>query len=153
MTYEILLAAAEAAVPEWPYGIAMEHEEGRWLRTDPLNGLERFAIAWYRESPPPVDVYTRAQYEAACAAAGIEPAADSELGNYADKHAEPRHGEWPAEAHVALTLRRRRIFGLQREAPPAPPPQLPPIEVSEPRTTCHFCGLPLGRKGSCEECV
>lgn len=146
------LAAAEAAVPSWSYGMSMERDGARWLLTDPFKGLQRFAIAWYQDGVPPVTAYTRDQYEAACVAAGIDTAADSELGTYADKHASPYPGEWPDDAQLALTLRRRRMQGIERETPPAPPVvRLAPPEPVP--THCMFCGLPLSRSGDCEECV
>ena len=84
---------------------------------------------------------SREQYEAACLAAGIDAAHDHELGTYADKHASPYPGEWPEEAHVALNLRRRRMRGIEDEAPPKPKPQLRMDPVGRPRPArCHTGG-------------
>jgi hypothetical protein len=152
MGYAERLALADAAVPQWEYGVTVEPEGSRWLRTDPAEGLVRFAIAWYQDGPPPVTDYTRLQYEAACAAAGIDAAPDADLGNYADINASPHPGEWPDDLLLALTLRRRRIAGIKREAPPAPPRPIR-LEVERPSRCCDFCGLPFGSKGTCEECV
>ena len=58
----------------------------RWLITDPHTGQQDFAFAWYSPDPPPVEVYTRDQYELACAALDIDPACDSDLGSYWDKY-------------------------------------------------------------------
>lgn len=142
MNYVDRLAAAEAAVPDWPYDMAMEYENGKWLHTDPHKGLDRTPIAWYAEGPPPVSAYTREQFEAACAAAGIDVPPDSDLGSHADKFASPNLGEWPDDDYIALMLRRRRIAGMEREAPPKPaPPPRDLMPVGRPRPArCHTGG-------------
>jgi hypothetical protein len=174
MSTEKRLSAAEAAAPDWSYGMNMERDGSQWLLTDPFKGLERFAIAWYQDCPPPVTAYTRAQYEAACEAAGIAAAPDGELGNYADKFASPALGEWPEDAYIALILRRRRIAGMDREADQKPSTvaaaTVPAtatglvdrralavadmLGANQPATgNCHYCGLALSPRGLCDECI
>lgn len=103
------------------YGMRVwsEPDPGRstptWKITDPANGHDGFAFAWYSHTPPPVDVYTREQYEAACAALELEPAADSELGSYGDKYGEYDPYTYTARQIITATLRRRRMAGLDRE--------------------------------------
>lgn len=174
-----------AAVGGYDYGIhvyrggpSWEGGPRTWRRTDPHQGCVDYAFAWYRDTAPPVDVYTRAQYEAACASVGLEPADDATLGSYADTYGEFAPPEYPPRTCIEMNLRRRRIAGLAREAPAAPRQDAPPT-VEAPTTTtgaladrqatqvaeiiglpapaatgrCHYCGLPLNRSGQCEECV
>lgn len=105
------------------YGIVVRSEpdsrrEGgfRWLLTDPFTKDKNYALAWYSASPPPVSVYTREQYEQACGAVGFDPAADTDLGNYADKFGDFSMPHYSAKAAFVFTLRGRRIAGLKREA-------------------------------------
>jgi len=89
-----------------------------WRITDPHRGHDGFAFAWHSHTPPPVEVYTRAQYEAACTALGLEAAPDSEFargGNYMDRYGNFTSHENGARVVVEAALRRRRIAGVQRE--------------------------------------
>jgi hypothetical protein len=85
-----------------------------WYITDPSQGLENYGFAHYLHTPPPVDVYTRGQYEQACSATGITTAPDSELGNYADKYGEFSPSNDP-RTYMEFALRRRRMAGMKRE--------------------------------------
>lgn len=86
-----------------------------WFVTDPHLGLDSYAFAHYAEGPPPVEIYTRAQYETACTAIGIVPAADDELGTYADKHMPPTLWDLYPLPYAEAQLRQRRLAGLERE--------------------------------------
>lgn len=86
-----------------------------WYITDPAGGLVDYAFAHYAHTPPAVDVYTREQYETACAAVGITPAADTDLGTYADEHFQINYMEHEAPVVIEHTLRGRRLGGLRRE--------------------------------------
>jgi hypothetical protein len=86
-------ALVEAAVgQEYHYDIRVwaELQAGKslpvWRITDPHRNLADYAFAHYRATPPAVDVYTREQYESACAAVGLTADADEVLGGYADEH-------------------------------------------------------------------
>jgi hypothetical protein len=87
----------------------------RWLITDPHTGQQAFAFAWYSPDPPPVEVYTRAQYEQACAALDIDPADDSDLGGYWDIYGVYDLFTYTPKQAITATLRRRRLAGLERE--------------------------------------
>lgn len=180
---DALLATAESVVGDSQYGIVVERIERdhpnwgtelKWVVTDPHEGQHQFAFAWYPDEAPPVDVYTRSQYEAAWAAAGVPIAYDATLGTYADRFADPTpSGSMPPAASVEMILRRRRMAGIAREVAPPESTPLPDIDVAPPitpqdqvpailgfhvpsdatrRGICHYCGLDLVR-GRCEECV
>jgi hypothetical protein len=177
--YAVLEQAIESTIGQVRhYGIRVWQEDvagsfRHWFVTDPHRNVERFAFAWYRDTPPPVDVYTREQYEAACAAVGVTPAADDELGTYADRFMPPTLWDMPAVSNAATVLRLRRMAGVVHETPPVPPVVEQVRELAstgvadrqatrvanllglpEPRATgnCHYCGLPLDARGECEEC-
>lgn len=89
-----------------------------WKLTDPHKGHEGHAFAWYSHTPPPVDVYTRAQYETACAALELDAASDAEIDAHDRRYG--RNGTldlWisPPREVIAATLRRRRLAGMDRE--------------------------------------
>lgn len=168
--------AVAAVVGAYEYGITVWREGSRWLITDPHTGREGFAFAWYAPGTPPVSVYTRAQYEAACAAVDLVPAADDELGTYSDQYSQSWPHEVSAKAMIELSLRRRRMAGIEREVPAAAAAAVPgapadgdvrpragqgadrvadllglPRSAATARGVCHYCGLPLGPHG-CPEC-
>ena len=87
----------------------------RWLITDPHTRKQGFAFAWYSAGPPPVEVYTRGQYEEACSALDIAPARDSDLGSYWDTYGVYDLFTCTPKQAVTATLRRRRLAGLDRE--------------------------------------
>ncbi len=87
----------------------------RWLITDPHTGQQGFAFAWFSPDPPPVEVYTRAQYEQACEALDIDPADDADLGGYWDRYGVYDLITYTPKQAIAATLRRRRLAGLERE--------------------------------------
>jgi hypothetical protein len=87
----------------------------RWLITDPHTGQQGFAFAWYFPGPPPVEVYTRAQYEQACTVLDIDPADDSDLGGYWDIYGVYDLFTYTPNQAIRATLRRRRLAGLKRE--------------------------------------
>lgn len=102
------------------YGIRVWSEPGpgklpRWLITDPHTGREAFAFAWYSADPPPVEVYTRGQYEQACSALDIGPGPDSDLGSYWDTYGVYDLFTYTPKQAITATLRRRRLAGLERE--------------------------------------
>ncbi len=103
------------------YGIRVRAERvpgrdlPRWLITDPHTGQRDYAFAWYSTDPPPVEVYTRGQYERACAALEITPAADADLGSYGDRWGSYDLFTYTPRQSVTMTLRRRRLAGLLRE--------------------------------------
>lgn len=103
------------------YGIRVwpEPVEGRalptWRITDPHTGRDAFAFAWYVTTPPPVEVYTREQYEQACAALDLDPIPDADLGGYGDSYAELTLPSNTPREIITLTLRRRRLAGIARE--------------------------------------
>lgn len=144
-----LNAAIEAAIgQERHYGIRVWSESDprrstpTWRMTDPYRGCEGYAFAWYSTDPPPVDVYAREQYERACAAAELEPAADADLGTYADQYFQiDLHGNAPAMV-VTVQLRRRRLAGINRERatqkPDAPTQAAPEVELDG--RPCDECG-------------
>jgi hypothetical protein len=172
-----------AVVGNWEYGIHVWLGESSWAggprtwrRTDRHTGQEACAFAWYSDQAPPVDVYTRTQYEAACGALGLIPAPDASLGGYGDMYGQFAPPEYPARTVVEVTLRRRRLAGLEREATAVAHPtataadttvQAPQVadaqalQVAEilglpaPAATggCHYCGCLLDRHGRCPECV
>lgn len=143
--YDDLTARVEEAIGQnWPYGIRVwsEPREGatpRWYVTDAHTGQDRSEFGWYSDTPPPVWAYTRELYERACAAVGIEPAADGDLNNYADKYGDFRVGEYPPIHVIMFDLRRRRIAGIVREQPPAPPVQAEPEKIQD--EPCDECGM------------
>ncbi len=115
-------AVLEAAIgQEYHYGIRVwpEPVPGRalptWRKTDPHLGLRDYAFAWYSADPPPVYAYTRVQYERACAALELGPAPDSGLGGYGDAYGDFSLAEYAPRDVITMTLRRRRIAGLERE--------------------------------------
>jgi hypothetical protein len=102
------------------YGIRVwsEPKAGRdpvWRITDPYQGQDRYAFAWYEETPPPVGVYTREQYETAARTVGLEPADDEDLRTYADRFFEISVWDLEAIQAIGAILRRRRMAGLERE--------------------------------------
>jgi hypothetical protein len=107
------------------YGIRVWQETdperpwARWFTTDAYLDLERYAFAHYADTPPAVTVYTRDQYERACAAVGLTPAEDADLGTYADRFMPPTLWDLYPLAHVEAQLRVRRLSGLERETAPA----------------------------------
>lgn len=115
-------AVLEAAIgQEYHYGIQVWPEPvpgwdlPTWRKTDPHLDLRDYAFAWYSAEPPPVYVYTRAQYELACAALDLDPAPDSDLGNYGDTYGDFGLTEYTPRQVITMTLRRRRIAGLECE--------------------------------------
>ena len=87
----------------------------------------------------PRDAYTRDQYEAACAAVGLTPAPDANLGTYADTYGDFWMSHYEALDIVTADLRRRRITGIKRER--AAGSQSP--SVKRPITvigSCRHCG-------------
>jgi hypothetical protein len=107
------------------YGIRVWQEDhpdrpwARWFTTDAYLNLDRYAFAHYADTPPAVTVYTRDQYERACAAVGLTPAEDADLGNYADKFMPPTLWDHYPLDFVEAQLRVRRFSGLERETAPA----------------------------------
>jgi hypothetical protein len=174
-------------VGDWGYGIHVWLGEPSWAggprtwrRTDRHTGQDAFAFAWYSDQAPPVDVYTRTQYEAACGALGLPPAPDASLGSYGDMYGQFAPPEYPARTVVEVTLRRRRLAGLEREAPAGVAAVAHPVvtaadaavqttQVADVQATqvaeilglpapsatgrCHYCGCLLDRHGRCPECV
>lgn len=126
--------AALAVVEEtiggaWPYDITVTSEPRPgnsppiWRITDPHRDLVNYAFAWHLHTPPPVDVYTRDQYEAACAALGFAPVDDEHVVR-GDRDRDDKGGRSgaltdlhrvPARDSVVLILRRRRHAGMERE--------------------------------------
>lgn len=120
------LATLDAAVEqvigqERHYGIRVwpEAVPGRdlptWRLTDPHKGREGYALGWWSTEPPAVEVYTREQYVRACAAVGLAPADDADLGTYADMHMSASLDNLTALEHCEATLRRRRMAGVERD--------------------------------------
>jgi hypothetical protein len=87
----------------------------RWMITDPHTGQHGFAFAWHSAAPPPVEEYTRDQYEQACSALDLEPADDADLGGYGDKYGVYDLATYTPAQAITATLRRRRLAGLERE--------------------------------------
>lgn|SRR5690606_7804756 len=86
-------------------------------------------------------IYTRDQYEDACAAVGLTPAPDDSLGTYGDKYGDFWMSHYGAVDIVTAELRRRRIAGIKDEraalAASAPPVKQPTKTIIG---SCARCG-------------
>lgn len=109
----------EAIGQERHYGIRVWSEPNptrntpTWRITDPYKEIDGFAFAWYTDIPPPVEIYTREQYETACAALELEPVPDSRIGRYDASGYDS--SVYTARETVTVILRQRRIAGIVRE--------------------------------------
>lgn len=148
----------EAIGQERHYGIRVWSEPRpgsatpTWRRTDPAEGLDAFAFAWYRTTPPAVDVYTREQYERACAAVGITPAPDTALDTYADRYMTPTLWDLHPLQLVEAQLRRRRLAGLDRETAPARRAQAAEREQAAARAEAAARAAAEAAGRRCAEC-
>lgn len=137
------------------YGISVWQETDperpweKWFVTDPHLELERYGIAHSADTAPAVDVYTREQYERACAAVGLTPAPDSDLGTYADVFMPPTLWDLYPLPYVEAQLRVRRLAGLQREPTPARPPRTH-LPMPDPKTVARVRAEMSYRH--CDEC-
>lgn len=131
----------------------------RWFITDPHHDQEAYAFAWYSGDPPPVDVYTRQQYETACAALELDPAPDSDLGGYGDKYGEYDLWTYTPRQAIGYQLRHRRLAGIKREkaAEQAPRAQelqeaglaAGPLGRDDYERACQISGVPALADGAC----
>lgn len=150
---------------QYHYGIQVwsEPNPGRtptWRRTDAFRDHDGFAFAWFSDTPPPVDVYTREQYEAACAALELEPALDEDLDSYADRYGVFDVYTYDAKAIITFKLRGRRLGGLKREKAAIEAERMKALEATgllaesawsreQYEQACSTMGLPALSDGAC----
>jgi hypothetical protein len=154
----------EAIGQERHYGIvvtsetAPNHSTLIWKITDPHTGQKDYAFAWYSHNPPPVSVYTRAQYETACAALELEPAADTDLGNYGDRWGDYDLFTYTPRVVITADLRRRRMAGLERERAAKQAEATLAVEAEvgtgpysreQYERACQIMGVPVLSDGGC----